>query len=811
MLQNYLMVAWRHLFKNKLYAGINILGLMVGLSIFLFGSLIVEYERNYDSFFDKADRIYTVGTVFSPTAAQNVGVGQLDGIYTGFGPIIETAVPEVEAVARTVRQEFLLSIDDNHFYEPIRFTDPALLQIFNFNYIGGDATALEDPSGVVITQTLADKLFGRTDVVGEALTLDRDVSMYVAAVIEDLPKNSHLKTTILTQNSEIFAPLAALDRAIEWDLAGNWGNLSMGNLTYVLAPADKDMAWVQGKMDEVFTNHYPEPDQEFIAGLRVRTVSGTNEAFFDALGLPILDSVRVLGLMVLIIAIVNYTNLATAQSLGRAREVGLRKTMGASRSQLLIQFLVESLCTVGIAMLLSLALLEFILPKFNEFAGRALELNYALNLPFLAITTILVGLVAGGYPAYLITRASPIDALHESKKQAGSSLFRNSMLGLQFTISIFMLAMVMVVFFQNQKIANASDLYPRSQIISLQRLDVESIRSRLDTLKNELRQIPGVEGVSFSSQLPFEQSNSSFEVGSVQGDPDSAIMMMNISVDEDFMEVYEIPLLAGRQFDTGISSDRLEEDELAVNVLANEMALEKLGLGNPQQALGKAFYDYPDEDDERGSRAYTIVGVVPDQNIQGFHNSIKPMFFLHQTSSLRAGSVKVAGARMDDTLVEIEAVWKEIVPGYPLQSEYLDEVFDEVFEIYTAMTTVLAAFALVALTLSMIGLFGLAAFVAQSRTREIGIRKVMGATVSQIVRLLVWQFSKPVMWSLLVALPLTWFAAGTYLDFFANRIEMPAGVIGLAGLLAVLFSWGVVSLHAIRVARANPISALRYE
>lgn len=812
MLQNYLIVAWRHILKNKLYAGINILGLTVGLSIFLFGSLLVNYERNYDTFFANHERTYTAGTIFSATAAQNVGVGQTDGIYTAFGPVIKANMPEVEAVARTVRQEFLLSVEDDHYYEGIRFTDADFLKIFDFNYIVGDASALDDPAGILLTRSLAEKLFGTTDVLGRSLMLDRDVPLQVTAVIEDLPRNSHLSTTIIGESSQIFAPLAALNAAVDWELEGNWGNLSMGNLTYVMVPAEKDIGWVQAQMDDIFANHFPEPEGEFIAGLKVRTLKATNEVFFEAIGLPALDSVRLLGFLVLIVAIVNYTNLATAQSLGRAREVGLRKTMGASRRQLLVQFMVESLCIVSIAMLFALALLEILMPEFNEFSSRALAMNYAQNLPFLGVVTLLVGLVAGGYPAYLITRATPIDALHESKKDAGGSVFRNLMLGLQFTISIFMLAMVMIVYFQNQRIVDASDIYPRSEIVTLQRLNVESVQTRIETLGAELDRIQGVESVSFSSQLPFEQSNSSSTAGAIAGDEDSGFLLMNISVDEHFFRTYDVPLLAGRNFDIAYAADTLEDDGLEVNVIVNQLALDKFGFGSPEQALGKTFYDFPDEErDGRAARTYTIVGVVPDQNIQGFHNSLKPMMFWYRPNFFRVASIRVTSAKMSQALVDIEAVWNEIVPDYPMQSGYLDETFDDVFQIYDSMTKVLGAFAFVAMTLSMIGLFGLAAFMAQSRTREIGIRKVMGASVQQIIRLLVWEFSKPVMWSLLVALPLTYVASSGYLNFFSNRIEMPAGIIAFAGVLSILFSWSVVSLHAIRVARANPIVALRYE
>ena len=810
MISNYLVVAWRQILKNKLYALINILGLMVGLSVFVFGWLLVDYESSHDTFYRNHERIFTVGTVFSPSAAADVGIGETDGIYTGYTPLIRADVPELEAVARTRSAEFLVSIEDNHYYESLRFADPALLRIFDFEYIAGDESALEDPSGILLTRSMSEKLFGTTSAVGKSLTLDHDLTLHVTAIIEDLPQNTHFNSSLLSEaDLESVAHIDVLKRTIDFDADEDFGNLSMGDLTYLLAPPGRNTDWVQARVDGVFQAHAKDDQDDFIAQLKVRPIVEANTVIFDAIGMPVMVSLQILSFLVLVVAIVNYTNLATAQSLSRAREVGLRKTMGATRMQLLTQFMVESLCIVAIAMLFALALLEIMIPVFNNALDRVLTINYVSTLPFILLTVMGVGVLSGLYPAYLITRASPIDALTDgSRQKIGGGLFRSIMLGLQFTISIFMLAMVMVVFFQNKKVEDASNLYPRSQIIALQRLGIESIQARMETLRNELLAIPGVQNVSYSSQLPYHQSNSSFGVGPIRGDEDSAFLLMQILTDEHFLDTYEIPLLAGRKLTKEISEDTIREGVLAANVIVNEMAARKLGFSSPAAAIGGQFYDFPDT---REPRAYTIVGVVPDQNIQGFHNQIKPMAFIHLPRQLQFGSIKIAGVSMNQTLAQMEAVWDRIIPDYPMQSEFLDETFAETFALYGATTRTLAGFAMVALTLSMIGLFGLAAFMAQSRTREIGIRKVMGASIPQLVRLLVWQFSKPVMWALLIALPLSYLASDVYLNFFAERITIQSGIVMLAGVIAVLFSWVIVALHALRVARSNPINALRYE
>lgn len=813
MLKNYLLIAWRQIVKNKIYAAINILGLVTGLIVFIFGSLLVQYENSHDTFFEKADRIFTAGSVFGPDAG--VGVAMNDSIYTAVGPLIEADVDSIEAVARTVNREFLVSVGDDNYYEVVRFTDPAFLEIFDLSYIAGDSRALQDPNGLMLSRSMAEKLFGRVDVAGEMITLDHDVSLRVNAVIENLPVNSHFTSALIGGNSQglnITAPLAALNQANGWDLAGNWNNLSTGDLTYMLFPEGSTIEDAQQTLDRVWETHYEDDMKEFIIGMRARNVVDANTVIWDMIGLPILESVQILAILVLVVAIVNYTNLATAQSLGRAREVGLRKTMGATRGQLLLQFLVESICIVAISMLISLAALELIVPFFNEASGRGLVINYASTLPWLFATTLIVGIVSGAYPAYLITRTTPITALKESATRGNrGGVFRSTMLGLQFTISIFMLAMVIVVYAQNQKVVNSSEIFPRDQIVTLQRLAIDDIQARRETLANEVRQIDGVEQVSYSSQVPYEQSNSYSNYSNVAGDDTNDYNMNRIFIDDAFLETYDIPLLAGRNFDRAIAADTIKEGVLQANVVVNELAVSKMGLPSADAAIGHVFYDFADD---REPRAYTVVGVVPDQNFLGFHNELKAINFMvsEDEDRYRIGSVRVsAGVPLGSVISQIEQRWEQLIPAYPIQTQLLNETFADTFDIFNLTTRVLGTFAIIALLLSTIGLFGLAAFMAQSRTKEIGIRKVMGANIPQIVRLLVWQFSKPVMWSLLLALPLAYFASNMYLNFFAERISAPAGIVVGSGVAAILFSWVIVGIHAWRVARENPIRALRYE
>jgi len=808
MLKNYLIIAWRQLQKNKLFASINTLGLVVGLTVYVFGSLLVDYENNYDRHWKKADRIYTVGTLFAPEA--NIGLTQNDGIYTAFTPFIEADIEELEAVARSVGHEFLVSIGDDHYYQKVRFVDPAFVDILDFDYIEGNDRVLDDPSSIIVTASAAEKFFGQDGALGRTVTLDHSVGLRVGAVIAELPSNNHISGGLLAEDPlTIIAPLEALNKAIGYDLAGDFGNLSTGDLTYVLLPKGKDQAWLQANIDGVFERHFPGRERDFISGLKVRPISEVNTYIWDAIGLPILDSVGLLAFLVLVVAIVNYTNLATAQSLGRSREIGLRKTMGATRAQLVAQFLVESLSIAALAMLLSIALLELIIPLFNSSLDRELTLSYLDLLPWLGITTCAVGLVAGAYPALLITRANPIAALRDSASGSPkSSRFRSAMLILQFSISVFMLAMVFVVYSQNRKIEEVSNIYPKSEVLTLHRLNIDSILERRQTLTEQWSKLPNVAGVSFSSVLPYVQSNSTFTVGATAGERDQSFMLNQVKIDENFFDVYDIPLTAGRPLNNQSSDDTLRKGMLNLNVVVNELAARKLGFGDAQEAIGRVFYDFPES---RATRSYRIVGVTPNQNFQGFHNQIKPTTFIKSESDFRFASIRIRNGELARALTDVSNTWENLVTDYPIQPVFLEEEFNRGFEVYKGISLVMGGFAFLALFLSMIGLFGLAAFMAATRTKEIGIRKVMGASNWQIVRLLVWQFSQPVLWAMLFALPLAFLASNQFLQFFADRIDGTAVIVIGAGLLGLLFSWFVVGVHAVRIAKANPISALRYE
>ncbi len=810
MFQNYLKIALRTLVKNKVFAAINIFGLAIGLAVYLFGGIIAEYEQQHDTMFSNHQRTYTIASTLSPKA--NLGVKALENTYSALGPLIGADLEEIDVFARTIRRAYLVTIGDKHFHESIRFADKELLDIFDFNYIFGDKRALSDPKGFVITRKTAIKLFGRLDVVGENIFLNHQHDLHITAVIEDLPLNSHFNSSFIHGDVNLIAPLVALNRIDGWDLQGNWYNISGGNHVYIMTKKPIPLAELNAKINIIFDKHVdPEMKESFMTAIKAVPLKSTHASFWDMVGMPVLESIQILGILVLIVAIVNYTNLATAQSIGRTREVGLRKTLGASRGQLIAQFLTESLTIAFISMLIALALLEFIVPVFNEATNKAVSLNYLSIMPWLLGTTLLVGLVAGAYPSFLITKTTPIDALNNLKNNTGKgNFFRSLMIGTQFMLAIFMLSIVMIVFFQNAKVKESSNIYPKDEVLVLKRTAVKSIYERESLLRNELLKLTDVTHVTFTAQVPFEQSNSHRPVSRMKGDKENEFSININEVDHDFLATFDVPLLAGRDFSRANSSDQVKDSESRVgNVIVNQLLVKKLGYSDINDAVGQTFWGEVGEDVD--AFQYNIVGIMEDQNLLGLHNKIKPWIYIIAPEPHRYGAVRIRKGASVSVVSDIEETWKRVIPDYPIEHDFLEGLFNDFYKIYKTMNGVLAGFAGLALLLALIGLFGLAAFMARSRTKEIGVRIVLGASIPQIIRLLLWQFSKPVMWAIIFALPLAYFAANMYLQFFAERITFQIPVIFLSGSVAVILACLIIAVHAVKVATTNPIKALRYE
>ncbi|MCG8432907.1 MAG: ABC transporter permease, partial [Gammaproteobacteria bacterium] len=672
--------------------------------------------------------------------------------------------------------------------------------------------AIDDPRGLIITASIAETLFGGTDVIGKIISLDHQLEMRVAGVIEDVPANSHFNSDFRPDYGiAVIAPLTALAAISDFKMEGKWR--SDYAATYVLLPEDRDQAWLQEQIDALYDAHIHEEDPEYISGLKVGPLIKANTRVWDSLRFPILETVQLLGVLILIIVCVNYTNLATAQSFGRTQEVGLRKTFGAGRRQLLIQFLLESLTIVAFAMLIALACVELLVPAYNAWTGKIVALDYLQMLPWLALTTITVGLLAGAYPAYMISRPRPIESLHDTLlKGRKGGIFRSFMIAAQFAISILILAVVMVIYFQNKKMQGLSEVFPKSQIVVLEGVDAKEIKEKQALLREELNGITGVQAVTYSSNVPLAPLEpGSWRVVTPESNDESlGFQIYIVSVDADYMRAYDIDIIAGRSFGENIAADVVDEHAEQANVVINQLAARMLGFDNDADAVGKSFHNIPDEQHPE-IRQYTIVGLVKDQYLFGVHRQIEPVFFFVEPNLYDEASIRLAGPYTNETLDAIDAAWNRIIQDYPIKRSFLDDYLDFFFKIPKIINNIIALFAGIALSLALIGLFGLAAFMARRRTREIGMRKVMGANTDQLISLLIWQFSIPVMWSLLAAIPLAYYASNIYLDFFPERTNFVIPALLLASLAGVLTAWIVVAGHAVNIAKATPVHSLRYE
>ncbi|MBT7950705.1 MAG: FtsX-like permease family protein [Gammaproteobacteria bacterium] len=820
MFKNYLIVALRNLAKTRLYTTINIVGLAIGLAICVFSNVIVDHERSYDVFFPNADRIYSVYGIF--TANAGIGVRSSGGIQTTVEPLIAAEVPGVEASSRLLAREYLVRFEDKKFYQGIRFADPDFTQIFQFEYLSGNPQlALNDPDSLILTESTARKLFGDDTAMGKVISVNNEHDLHVTAVIADIPKNSHFNNDIiLDQPLHMISTTRALEQISSFKMEGNWDNMSSQDVVYVLLPEGQSANTVNQQLKDLYERHVPERNREFLDSFELRELKKLNLFIWETTGLPVLISIQILGLLILIIAIINYTNLATAQIMGRTREVGLRRAMGASRLQLFTQFMVESMAMTSVALVIAIVIIQLTLPILNDIAGKSISfniLNSPVLLAWLVLLTLSVGLISGWYPAYLISRSHPVGLLNGEMVQGKKAvLIRNIMLIAQFSIALFMIIAVIIIYTQNNQIEKTSLVFDKARILTLERFSRPEIKERAETLRTEFENLAGVESFALSSQVPYEQDHSTGKFSLVAGDSTNMIDLYRISIDRNFLQTYDIDLLSGRNLSRAYAQDTLLVDDEynpihdSTNVIVNQLVLSKLKISDSESAIGQRFYRHI-EDSPIPVVEYNIVGVIPNRNFLGFHNEIKPIVFANRPQNQRTASLKLKGQNITHTLAEIDSTWDRLVPEFPIEKRFLDEYFNDVFKIFKGINAVLAGFAIVALIVALIGLFGMAAFMSERRTREVGVRKVMGASVSDIVILLIWQFSQPVFIAIIIATPLAYFAASLYLNFFADQAEFAlVWFLGADASVLILTSI-IVAIHAIKVASTRPIKVLRYE
>ena len=799
MFRNYFKIAWRNLWKKKVYSIINIAGLAIGLAACIVILLFVFYEKSFDRF--HAKNIYRLNEVQKfpgMVASQKVALSMFP-----MGPTLQHEFPEIRNFTR-IRwdNKYQITYRNNRIYLPQIFdVDTSFLHIFDFPLLRGDRrTVLDNPHSAVLTESTARNLFGSQDPIGQTIThYGGDTTTYtVTGIAADVPENSQLQFDALFSFNTFIKP----NWMKQW--GGNWLN------TYLELAPHTNVAALEKKFPGYLKEHMANGDGWKYYELFLLPLQDVHANAAD-IGLDYINYLKfdrnytriflAIALIVLLIACVNFMNLSTARSAERAREVGIRKSIGALRLQLGIQFLSETLVLSILALILAAGLVALTLPSVNRLSGRHLEVVLWQNGWMIAAIiggTILLGILSGLYPAAYLSSFQPVRVL-KGLPQIGKEkgLLRNFLVVGQFTSAIFLIIATIFVYRQLTFMQDKDPGFVRDQVVTI---PLDEITSRkYDLLKKELSAnalVSGVTGAQDQLGSHLDQSGVEFKGSG----PMRNLSTTRLIVDPDYLRLYHIPVVYGSDFSAGKTGEGREyiiNEALARELLKDEPARQMPWL------VGKHFgFD---------SAGY-IVGIARDFNFNSLHNKIETMFMFHQTQwGLSTVSVRIDGARANDALVFIGSTWKSLFPDHPFEYQFLDDHFKEVYRADQQVTSMVTVLAVLAIFISCLGLFGLASYSAEKRIKEIGIRKVMGASIQSVVALLSRHFVRLVLIANILAWPLAWYAIHTWLEDYAYRIPLSWWVFVTAGVLAMIIALVTVSILAFRAAIANPVESLRSE
>ncbi|MES2371493.1 MAG: ABC transporter permease [Bacteroidota bacterium] len=805
MIGNYFKIAWRHIMRHKGYAGLNILGLSIGISACLLILQYVSFELSYEDFHVNKDRVYRIqqdrfdnGKLSTQWAA---------GAYAT-GNTFKDQVPEIEDYVKVLRRGEVITEIDN---QPVKidrmfYGSSSFFSIFTYPLIAGNKnTALKEPYTAAISASTAKRIFGSTEAVGKTLQLNRKDNYTITAVFEDAPENTQIKPNLLISYSTFVkrvGPNNNPETAWQWD----------GCLTYVLLRKGADPAVVENKF-------VPIVEKEAGAGLKKFNASVTYHLqplkdihlYSHYMGEPETNgdgktTYLLLGiaLFIVVIAWVNYVNLATARAITRAKEVGIRKAIGSQKRQLVIQFLAESVLLNGLALGLALLIMLVSIPGFNSITGQHLSFSLFIQANFwlgMACLFIIGVFFSGLYPAFVLSGFKPVEVLKGkmgSTKQSGG--LRKSLVVFQFTASLFLLIGTVTVYKQIQ--------YMRKQALGInveQTLVIKppivgidsTYPNKLTAFKEQLQQQSSVGNVTVSTSIPGEAVD--WNAGGIKlvGTPETTQKQYRvIGIDYDYIKTYELKIIAGRNFSKDFGSDDSA-------VVFNRKGIEQLGFNKPEEALGKMI-------DFWGAK-YTIVGVTENFHQQSLRETFEPLIIRHIKNVRGYLSIKTKAAKADQTIDQVKAAWSQFFTGNTFDYFFLDEHFDAQYKADQRFGKVFGIFTGLAILVSCLGLFGLASFTTVQRTKEIGIRKVLGASVANILRLLYREFTMLLIVAFLIAIPVAWIAMYTWLKNYAFRIDMQWTYFLLPFMVIAAIALITVSFQSVRAAMANPVKSLKTE
>ena len=794
MFANYVKIAWRHIKKHKGYSFINITGLAIGMACCILILMWVQDELSFDRFHEKKEDIYRIISDW-----EKVNWKGMEGTPGPLAPAMKEAIPEVLFTARLAgHSRKVFKYGDRVFYEDRGvIADPALFNIFTFPVLKGNLeTAFSKPTDIVITESVAEKYFGTQDPIGKVIEVEGHLAM-VTGVIQDLPHNSHLQFDYMSSFEFIR------------DLSGygtTWGAFNF--VTYTLLQKNTNPDIISQKCTDIaMKNECPQVKDGASFRLQRLLDVHLDARRYQRTGYVLGDQTTVtlfsvIALFVLFIACANFMNLSTARSSIRAKEVGLRKTVGAGRPQIIKQFFGESILISTIACLFALMLVFLLLPHFNELSAKELSVDFnngRFVFSFLAVV-FLTGLISGSYPALFLSSYKPVVVFREAVSSGKKgTVFRRIFVVFQFSLSILLIIGTFIIYKQLHFIRNKELGFDKDHVVFIP--IKENMGAKYETAKNELLRDPNILSVTACwNHFPRDTWRSAgFEWEG--GDPvrQRELDLVYTGVDYDFFRLLGLEISDGRPFSKKYATD---EDNAYI---LNQAAIADMELNDP---VGKQFTIPPDNNG-------LIVGIVKDVHFQSLHRKIEPrIFFLHDMSEATTDGIllaKVRGGKIPQALAGIRRVWEEMNPISPFEYRFLDEAYDQLYRKEKRIGTILNYFTFLAILISCLGLFGLASFMAERRTKEIGIRKVLGAPVSGLVVLLSKEFSRWVLISNIIAWPIGYFVMEKMLQSYAYRTPIGIEIFILSALLALVIALLTVSFQAIKAARTNPVESLRYE
>ncbi|WP_031525960.1 ABC transporter permease [Dyadobacter crusticola] len=800
MIQNYLKIALRNLLKHKAFSFINIAGITIGLSCFLLLSLYVKDELSYDRFHVNADRIYRLSRTFlSKDGTESLRLGHA---APPFGPLVKQDFPEVEEVVRLLQVNANVRYGEKTFNEEDVFAAEAnLFKVFSFQLKQGNpANALANPFSILFSRPMAEKYFGKEDPIGKIVRLDNQLDYTITGVFEPLPSQSHFHPNFLISFSTLND-----DRIYGAEgLRTNWGNNSFS--TFLLLPAGYNPQKLV-KAFPAFQNKHIDPRASTYSRLDLMKLTDIHlhshlDSEIEANGdIQYVYLFSAIALFILLIACINYMNLATAKSATRAREVGMRKVIGAVRHQLIRQFLSESMLLVTISLIFALVTVTLCLPLLNQFTQKQLTFAALLDPVFFSVLisiTLFTGLIAGSYPAFFMTSFQPLSVFRGKVSSAlKNGKLRQILVVTQFSIAVVLIVSTTVVYNQMRYVQNYNLGYSKDQVVLLQAGSDSS--TNYESIKQRLKSGSNIIEVGRSSRIPSGRLLDSWEAYVMKGDSmaPTDINIKSLSVDEDFIPTYQIGMAAGRNFSREFPTDRTNAFVL------NETAVKLLGWKNPQEAIGARF--------GYGEIRGQIIGVTKDYHFESLHQKVAPIVMFCQPDRLGWMSVHISGGNMQQALAHIETVWKQQYPEVPFSYEFLDQRFGTLYAREQTQQMLFGIFAGIAILISCMGLLGLSMFMAELRTKEIGVRKVLGASVSSLVIMLSNDFLKLVTIAILIASPIAWYAMDSWLQDFAYHTDMHIGVFIFAAIISVGIALLTISFQSIKAALMNPVKSLKSE